>query len=270
MTSPTAVTAPRETPSGPLFEIRDLRKSYGIRKVLTGIDFTVERGECLVVLGRSGSGKSVTLRLLIGLEPPDSGAILFDGTEIAGLSEQALLPIRRRVAMLFQGGALFDSMNVFDNLAFPLREHRALAESAIAQRVAELLALVSLPEIAEKFPADLSGGMKKRVALARALALEPEALLFDEPTTGLDPMSSASIARLIRETRERLRTTVVVVTHDLALARGVADRVAFLDGGRFRFLGTLAEAERAADPLLADFLAGREEPSDVAESSRRS
>ncbi len=256
-----------ETP--PLFEIRDLRKSYGARQVLTGLDFTVERGECLVILGRSGSGKSVTLRLLVGLEPPDSGSIRFDGGEIAGLAERELLPVRRRVAMLFQGGALFDSMNVFDNLAFPLREHRALAESALAERVALLLELVRLPGIEDKSPADLSGGMKKRVALARALALEPEALLFDEPTTGLDPMSSASIARLIRETRERLHTTVVVVTHDLALTRGVADRVAFLEEGRFRFLGTLAEAESSRDALLADFLAGREEPADVAESIRR-
>lgn len=253
----------------PFFEIRNLRKSYGARAVLAGLDFTVERGECLVILGRSGSGKSVTLRLLIGLDPPDSGSIRFDGREIAGLSEEELLPIRRRVAMLFQGGALFDSMTVFDNLAFPLREHGTLSGGALAERVAQLLELVRLPGIEEKSPADLSGGMKKRVALARALALEPEALLFDEPTTGLDPMTSASIARLIRETRERLQTTVVVVTHDLALARGIADRVALLDDGRFRFLGTLAEAEASVDPLLADFLAGREESADVTQSIRR-
>jgi len=254
---------------GPLFEIRDLRKRYGARVVLAGLDFTVERGECLVILGRSGSGKSVTLRLLVGLDPPDSGSIRFDGREIAGLAERELLPVRRRVAMLFQGGALFDSMNVFDNLAFPLREYGTLTASELVGRVAQLLALVGLPGVEEKSPADLSGGMKKRVALARALALEPEALLFDEPTTGLDPMSSAAIARLIRETRERLHTTVVVVTHDLALARGVADRIALLDGGRFRFLGTLAEAQSSDDPLLADFLAGREEPADVTESIRR-
>jgi phospholipid/cholesterol/gamma-HCH transport system ATP-binding protein len=160
-------------------------------------------------------------------------------------------------------------MNVFDNLAFPLREHRDLAPAELAARVAELLELVRLPGIESKLPADLSGGMKKRVALARALALEPESLLFDEPTTGLDPMTAASIARLIRETRERLATTVVVVTHDLALARAVADRVAFLDEGRFRFIGTLAAAESTTDPLLAAFLSGSEEDSDVAQPVRR-
>ncbi len=253
----------------PLFEIRDLRKSFGAREVLAGLDFEVERGECLVILGRSGSGKSVTLRLLIGLDPPDSGSIRFDGRELVGLSESEMLPIRRRIAMLFQSGALFDSMNVFDNLAFPLREHRVLPEEGIAARVAELLGLVRLPGIEEKMPADLSGGMRKRVALARALALEPESLLFDEPTTGLDPMTSASIARLIRETRERLKSTVVVVTHDLALARGVADRIALLDQGRFRFVGTLAEADASTDPLLAAFLSGSEEDSDVAQTVRR-
>lgn len=255
--------------SAPLFEIRDLRKSYGARAVLEGLDFEVERGECLVILGRSGSGKSVTLRLLIGLDPPDSGSIRFDGRELVGLSERELLPVRRQIAMLFQSGALFDSMNVFDNLAFPLREHQAIDEAGLPSRVANLLELVHLPGIESKLPSDLSGGMKKRVALARALALEPETLLFDEPTTGLDPMTAASIARLIRETRERLQTTVVVVTHDLALARGVADRIAFLDQGRFRFVGTLAEAEASTDPLLAAFLAGREEDADVAQSVRR-
>jgi phospholipid/cholesterol/gamma-HCH transport system ATP-binding protein len=255
--------------TAPLFEIRDLRKSFGARAVLTGLDFTVERGECLVILGRSGSGKSVTLRLLIGLDPPDSGSILFDGRELAGLSEEELLPVRRRIAMLFQSGALFDSMNVFDNLAFPLREHRVIPEGEIAARVAELLELVRLPGIETKQPADLSGGMRKRVALARALALEPESLLFDEPTTGLDPMTSASIARLIRETRERLKTTVVVVTHDLALARAVADRIAFLDEGHFRFVGTLAEADASDDSLLAAFLSGSEEDTDVAQTQRR-
>jgi phospholipid/cholesterol/gamma-HCH transport system ATP-binding protein len=262
-------TSIQRSTDGPLLAVRDLRKSYGARTVLDGLDFAVERGSCLVILGRSGSGKSVTLRLLIGLDPPDSGSIRYDGQELVGLSERELLPVRRRVAMLFQGGALFDSMSVFENLAFPLREHRAADEAGLAARVTGLLELVSLPGIEAKLPADLSGGMKKRVALARALALEPETLLFDEPTTGLDPMTSASIARLIRETRARLRTTVIVVTHDLALMRGVADRIAFLDQGRFRFQGTLEEADRSDDPLLAAFLSGREENSDVDQSIRR-
>lgn len=254
----------------PLLEVRDLRKSYGSRPVLAGLDFTVARGECLVILGRSGTGKSVTLRLLIGLDPPDSGSIRYDGRELVGLEERELLPLRRRVAMLFQSGALFDSMSVFDNLAFPLREHRFGSEAEIARRVGLLLDLVRLPGIEAKLPAALSGGMKKRVALARALALEPETLLFDEPTTGLDPMTSASIGRLIRETRERLHSTVIVVTHDLALARGVADRIAFLDEGRFRFQGTLAEADRSGDRLLEAFLSGTEENADGPATRRHS
>lgn len=261
---------PSDPPAAPIFEIHDLRKSYGAKEVLAGLDFQVARGECLVILGRSGSGKSVTLRLLVGLDPPDGGSIRYDGRELVGLTERELLPVRRRVAMLFQSGALFDSMSVFDNLAFPLREHQTTSEPELARRVGELLDLVQLPGIEAKLPSDLSGGMRKRVALARALALEPETLLFDEPTTGLDPMTSASIARLIRETRERLHTTVIVVTHDLALTRSVADRIAFLDQGRFRFQGTLAEADASTDPLLAAFLSGSEENADVAQSVRRS
>ncbi|MGE0641840.1 MAG: ABC transporter ATP-binding protein [Thermoanaerobaculia bacterium] len=256
-------------PRTPLFEIRGLRKSYGPKVVIDGIDLTVERGESLVILGRSGSGKSVTLRLMVGLEPPDAGSIRIDGDEIVGLSEAKLLPMRRRVAMLFQGGALFDSMDVHDNLAFPLREQGELSEGEIDQRVRELLAKVRLEGIEAKFPADLSGGMKKRVALARALALSPAAVLYDEPTTGLDPMTSASIAQLIRETQRRERATSVIVTHDLALTRTVADRIAFLDQGRFRFLGTQAEAERSTDTLLSKFLAGKEEESDDQEFARR-
>jgi phospholipid/cholesterol/gamma-HCH transport system ATP-binding protein len=247
-----------------VYDVSGLVHRYGAKSVLTGVEFRLARRECLTVLGRSGTGKSVMLRLLVGLEQPTSGSILFDGQEIVGWRETQLAAVRRRVAMLFQGGALFDSMSVFDNLAFPFREHRTAPEAELPERVRELLAKVGLAGIEERMPSDLSGGMRKRVALARALALAPEVLLFDEPTTGLDPMTSASIARLIRETRRDTGCATVVVTHDLALARAVADRIAFLDQGRFRFLGTFAEAEASADPLLGDFLAGREETADVA------
>ncbi|OQC38140.1 MAG: putative phospholipid import ATP-binding protein MlaF [Acidobacteria bacterium ADurb.Bin051] len=248
----------------PLFEIRGLVKRYEGRAVLAGLDFDVARGECFAILGRSGCGKSVTLRQLVGLERPDAGTVRFDGTDLTTLSEEELYPVRRRVAMLFQSGALFDSLDVFENVAFPLREHARLAPDELARRVAEKLALVHLTGSEERLPAQLSGGMRKRVALARAIALDPEAVLFDEPTTGLDPMTSASIARLIRDTTRQLGVTAVVVTHDLALTRHVADRIAFLDGGRFRFVGTWQEAEATTDPLVGRFLAGQpEEGEDV-------
>ena len=257
MTTAVAERAGRP-PGESLFSVRGLTRRYGETLVLDDLSFEVLRGECLVILGRSGSGKSVTLRQLNGLESPDGGEVFFDGQPVSTLTERELLPVRRRVSMLFQSGALFDSMDVFENIAFPLREHTDLDEDGIRAKVAEKLALVHLPGIEDKTPGELSGGMKKRVALARSLALDPEAVLFDEPTTGLDPITSATIASLIDRVRG-LGMTCVVVTHDLALARRVADRVALLDQGRFRFLGTWAEAERCSDPVFQDFLTGREE-----------
>ncbi len=236
-----------------------MTKKYGGKTVLEQVDFDVLRGECLVILGRSGSGKSVTLRQLNGLEKPEAGTVTFDGAELTRLEERELFPFRRRIAMLFQGGALFDSMNVFENVAFPLREHTRLEEAEIADTVRHKLAMVNLKDVANKMPSDLSGGMKKRVALARSLALDPEAVLFDEPTTGLDPVTSATIGHLIRSIREKLGVTSVVVTHDIALARRVGDRLAFLSGGRFAFIGDWKTAEGSGGQELADFLAGREE-----------
>ena len=242
-----------------LFEIRNLVKSYGDRRILDGISFDIEAGEVFVILGRSGSGKSVTLRQLNGLEPPDSGSVIFDGTDLSGLDERSLYPTRRRVAMLFQSGALFDSFDVFGNVAFPLHEHTDLDHDEVLARVETALQRVGLQGILDRMPSALSGGMRKRVALARSLVLEPEVVLFDEPTTGLDPMTSAAIGSLIRRNQQDLGVTCVVVTHDLPLARKVGDRLAFLDEGRFRFLGSWDEADRSNDRLLRDFLSGKEE-----------
>ena len=241
-----------------LFEIQELTKSYGERVILDRLSFEIERGECLVILGRSGSGKSVTLRQLNGLERPDSGSVIFDGVDISYLKESDLYDVRRRVAMLFQSGALFDSMSVLDNIAYPVRAHTDLGEEEIVELVEQKLGLVDLSGVLDVMPADLSGGMRKRVALARSLALDPEVVLFDEPTTGLDPTTSATIARLINSIQEGLGVTCVVVTHDLALARTTATKLAFLDSGRFRFHGTWEEADSSSDTLLQDFLHGRE------------
>jgi len=242
-----------------LYEIRGLTKRYGAKAVLDGLDFDIQRGECLVILGRSGTGKSVTLRQLNGLEKPDAGSIVFDGTDLTALEERELFPLRRRIGMLFQSGALFDSMNVLENVAFALREHSRLSESEIRETVRHKLALVRLKDVETKMPADLSGGMRKRVALARSLALDPEMVLFDEPTTGLDPITAATIGKLMNSIQKELGVTSVVVTHDIPLARRVGDRIALLAEGKFRFLGDWDQAERSDDPALCDFLSGREE-----------
>jgi phospholipid/cholesterol/gamma-HCH transport system ATP-binding protein len=256
--SPPSPPELRTAANEPLFAIRGLTKSFGERKVLDGIDFDILRGETFVILGRSGSGKSVTLRQLNGLDKPDAGKVIFDGRDITALAERDLYPVRRRIAMLFQGGALFDSMTISDNVAFPLREHTQLSEAEIAAKVQEKLGLVRLPEAGPKMPSDLSGGMRKRAALARSLALDPEVVLYDEPTTGLDPMTSAAIGHLIRQIHGHLNVTQVVITHDIALARQVGDRIAYLSEGHFRFVGDWAAAERSSDRELGDFLAGRE------------
>jgi phospholipid/cholesterol/gamma-HCH transport system ATP-binding protein len=242
-----------------LYEVRGLTKRYGERLVLDSLDFDIRRGECMVILGRSGTGKSVTLRQLNGLEKPEGGTVTFDGTDLTRLAERELYPFRRRIAMLFQSGALFDSMNVFDNVAFPLREHSTKEEAEIAETVRHKLAQVGLKDVESKMPSELSGGMKKRAALARSLALDPEVMLFDEPTTGLDPITSATIGKLMSSIQKQLGVTAVVVTHDIPLARRVGDRIALLVDGKLAFLGDWREAESSSDPRLADFLAGREE-----------
>ena len=229
-------------------------KTFREKAVLRGIDLDVTPGETLVLLGGSGSGKSVLLKHLNGLLRPDDGSVEVEGTRLEGLDEDALVPVRRQVSMLFQQGALFDSLSVGENVAFPLREHRMLPPEKIPARIAEALAMVGLEKTEPLMPSELSGGMRKRAALARALVLEPRVLLYDEPTTGLDPVVAAKINHLIRDLQRQLGLTSVVVTHDLASAFYVADRLAFLYEGRIRFIGTPTEARATTDAPLHEFL----------------
>jgi phospholipid/cholesterol/gamma-HCH transport system ATP-binding protein len=249
----TALEKPRIDPAETVVEFERVRKAYGRREVLAGVDLSIRRGEVLCILGPSGTGKSVALRHINGLTKPDSGDVRVFGQSVVPLDEEDLAPIRRRLAMLFQGGALFDSMNVEQNIAFPLKEHTDKTPQQIAEAVAEKLSMVGLAGIQKKMPAELSGGMRKRVALARSIALEPEIILYDEPTTGLDPLTSEKIAQLIVDLNVRLDTTSVVVTHDIVTARTVADRVAFLYQGKFQFLGTFDEATRTGHPILQEY-----------------
>jgi phospholipid/cholesterol/gamma-HCH transport system ATP-binding protein len=248
-TAPTAPEAARRE----IVEFREVWKSYSGRDVLAGVNLKIYRGEVLCILGGSGTGKSVTLRHINGLTAPDAGDVLVFGESVVGLSEAELSPVRRRTAMLFQGGALFDSMSVEENIAFPVVEHTDKTPEQVAAIVAEKLSMVGLPGIQRKMPAELSGGMRKRVALARSIALEPEIILYDEPTTGLDPLTSEKIAQLIVDLNHRLQTTSVVVTHDIVTARTVASRLAFLHQGRFQFIGTFEQATHGGHPILMEY-----------------
>ena len=238
----------------PFISVRGLCKSFNGKPVLQGVDFDVRAGETLVVLGGSGEGKSVILRHLNGLVEPDRGEVWVDGRSLKGLDEDQLFDVRKKVGMVFQLGALFDSQTVYGNISYPLREHGALSEKQMGERVAELLAMVDLKGTERLYPAELSGGMKKRVALARAIALEPRAVLYDEPTTGLDPIVTLHINLLIRNLQQRLGFTSVVVTHDLKSAFMVGDRFALLDHGRIRFSGTADEVRSTRDELMREFL----------------
>lgn len=237
----------------PVISLRNVSKAFGAKPVLDDASFEVNRGEIVAILGASGSGKSVTLKTINGLILPDEGTISVLGHEVTALSENQLSPLRRRVSYLFQGGALFDSMSVFDNVAFPLREHLELDDDELAARVAELLTMVDLENVEELAPSELSGGMRKRAALARALALEPEIILYDEPTTGLDPVTGETIANLILDLDRRLGVTSLVVTHDIPLVLRVAERVVFLENGRFSFSGTTDQARTTGPELVQRF-----------------
>jgi len=240
-----------------MIAVRSLTKRIGDQEILRGVDLEVEHGQTLALIGRSGGGKSVLLKHLIGLMQPDAGEILIEGQSIIGLHERQMGAIRRKIGILFQGAALFDSMSVADNIAFPLREAGERDAKSIAEKVSQMLAVVELEGEEEKMPVNLSGGMKKRVGLARAIIRRPSCVLYDEPTSGLDPVVSDSINKLIRRLQERLGVTSIVVTHDMKSAFDVGDRIAYLHEGRIYFQGTPAELQNTNDPLLQDFLVGR-------------
>lgn len=238
-------------------EVMDVWKSFDTVGVLRGVSLGVAKGETLVVMGGSGAGKTVLLRLIAGLIRPEAGEIRVFGRRIERLGEEELLPIRRRMGYVFQGAALFDSLSVFENVAYPLREHTRLSERDIETRVVRNLGLVGLGrEVLSLLPAELSGGMKKRVGIARALSVEPEMLLFDEPTAGLDPTNSKLVAELMLQLRAGVCDTAVVVTHDLELARTLADRVAILIDGRLAASGPVASVLETDNPAVQAFLAG--------------
>jgi phospholipid/cholesterol/gamma-HCH transport system ATP-binding protein len=263
----TALNSQPETlnPSG-MIEVRGLAKRLGDQEILSGVDLSVAKGETLVIIGRSGAGKSVLLKHLIGLMTPDAGKIWIDGESIIGLSERQLAAIRRKVGILFQGGALFDSMTVEENIAFPLHEAGERDPAKIAEKVREMLEVIELEGEETKMPVNLSGGMKKRVGLARSIIQRPSCVLYDEPTAGLDPVVSDSINRLIRRLQKRYGVTSIVVTHDMKSAFHIADHIAYLHEGRIYFYGTPQELEVSGDPLIQDFMLGRSERAPAAES----
>jgi phospholipid/cholesterol/gamma-HCH transport system ATP-binding protein len=243
-----------------MIEARDLVKSFGSHRVLDGVSLRVEAGESVVIIGRSGGGKSILLKHLIGLIRPEAGQVLIGGQDIAGMNERDLLKVRRRFGMLFQGSALFDSLSVAENIGFVLQRERKMTASEVAERVSEALELVELPGIQTQKPSELSGGMRKRVGLARAIVYQPEIVLYDEPTTGLDPIVADSIDQLILRVNQRLKVTSVVVTHDMRSARRVGQRILFLHQKRIYLSDTPENIFRSTDPVVYQFVNGISDP----------
>jgi phospholipid/cholesterol/gamma-HCH transport system ATP-binding protein len=252
---PTSQKQAEDAGKAPVVAVADVRKSFGNHKVLNGMSLAVNRGETLAVLGRSGTGKSVLLRLIIGLEQPDSGSVCIHGQSLAGMALDQLGEIRKKMGFLFQHAALYDSLTVAQNVAFPLEHHRReMSRSERKDRVDQLLAEVGMAGDLEKMPSDISGGMQKRVGLARALALEPEILLLDEPTAGLDPISSGEIDDLVLKLQAEHRMASIVVTHDLHSAKAISDRLALLDKGNVVIEGTFAELQGSDIEFVMEFL----------------
>ena len=245
--------------SAPFIHFQGVRKAFGPKVVYDGLDLSITRGETVSILGASGSGKSVMLKMLIGLLTPDAGQIVFDGTDVSKLPESSMFEVRRRIAYLFQGAALFDSLTVGENVAYGLNEQywRTMAPAEIQKRVEQSLSMVGLPGIEDMRPSDLSGGMKKRVGLARTLALQPEVILYDEPTTGLDPINTARINHLIIGIKRALGLTSIVVTHDMGTAFAVSDRLVMLGRNRVLLHGTPEEFKTTTDPYVRDFIDGK-------------
>jgi phospholipid/cholesterol/gamma-HCH transport system ATP-binding protein len=239
-----------------MIEVRDLKKSFGTQNILDGVSLRIETGESVVIIGRSGGGKSVLLKHIIGLIQPDSGEVLIDGENIEPMNERELLRVRSKFGMLFQGAALFDSMTVAENVGFAFRRNRKMTEAEIQRKVAEALEVVDLPGTENKKPSELSGGMRKRVGLARAIVYQPQIVLYDEPTTGLDPVVSDSIDKLILRVRDRFKVTSVVVTHDMRSARRVGQRILMLHQKKIYAVGTPEEIFNSTDPIVRKFIDG--------------
>lgn len=240
-----------------MIKISKLKKYFGPKHVLDGVDLEIEQGKITVILGRSGEGKSVLIKHIIGLLRPDDGQIFLDGQEISSMNERDWGEVRKRFGMLFQGAALFDSMTVGENVGFPLKEHTDLAGEDIMKIVSEKLRRVGLVDVEDMMPSELSGGMKKRVGLARAIVMDPEIVLFDEPTTGLDPIMSDSIADLVLDTQRAMQTTYILITHDIPFTYKIADKIALLHEGKIIEQGTVDEMKNNQNPVVRQFLEGR-------------
>ncbi len=255
MNEPAATNMPNTEQSASLpVQVQSVHKSFGPQTVLDGISLELKQGETLSVLGRSGTGKSVLLKLLVGLQTPDSGSICIHGRDIAGLPTNQLNKIRMKMGFLFQNAALYDSLTVEENVAFPLRRHVKLTDEQRKRKVHELLASVGMEQAGHKMPGQISGGMQKRVGLARALALDPDIVLFDEPTAGLDPITAAEIGQLILKLQKERNIASIVVTHDIPGAKAVSDRVALLRDGRILIQGTFEDLQKSSDPFVVQFL----------------